>query len=331
MWTAAGPVAVHSQSYGLVTGRISSIALDPSDATGNGVFLGTTGGGVWKSQNAAATMAGSVQFLPLTDGLGALTGVPRAGISVGALTVQPGGTGVVLAGLGDPNDALDSYYGAGLLRSTDGGQTWSLIEHSVDFANNLSQQDYWFVGEGFAGFAWSSTNVQLVVAAVSQAYDATLVHAGLDGLSSAGLYYSQDSGATWHFAQISDLNGMDVQGPQVGYTRPDGNAATAVVWNPVRRVFVAAVRFHGYYQSADGVTWTRLAAQPGSGLNVCSAGSRPAVSETGKTSLCARGQGGKGQPDSTRRTGLYTSQMVSIWSRTVSASLPALGEYSCDM
>jgi hypothetical protein len=33
---------------------------------------------------------------------------------------------------------------------------------------------------------------------------------------------------------------------------PDGNAATSVVWNPVRKLFVAAVRFHGYYQSADG-------------------------------------------------------------------------------
>src|ERR1035437_6808802 len=47
---------------------------------------------------------------------------------------------------------------------------------------------------------------------------------------------------------------------------PFGNAATSVVWNPVRQLFVAAVRFHGYYQSADGVTWTRLAAQPGTGL-----------------------------------------------------------------
>ena len=50
-----------------------------------------------------------------------------------------------------------------------------------------------------------------------------------------------------------------MQGPGDAFALPHGNAATSVVWNPVRRLFVAAVRYHGYYQSADGVTWTRLA------------------------------------------------------------------------
>ena len=57
-----------------------------------------------------------------------------------------------------------------------------------------------------------------------------------------------------------------MQGPNDAFDTPDGNAATSVVWNPVRQLFVAAVRFHGYYQSADGITWTRMAAQPGGGL-----------------------------------------------------------------
>ena len=276
VWTATGPVGVNSASFGLVTGRVSSVAFDPSDATGNHVFVGTTGGGLWGSINAAASAPGSVVFTPLTDRLGALTGVPQSGISVGAVTVQPGATGVVLAGLGDPNDALDSYYGAGLLRSTDGGQTWSLIEQTVDFEQGLSVQNYSFVGEGFAGFAWSTANVQLVVAAVSQAYEGTLVNAGVSSVSGGntasyeGLYYSNDGGATWHLATIRDANGVDVQGPSDVFTEPDGNAATGVVWNPIRQVFVAAVRYHGYYQSSDGVTWTRMAdypnGQPGTGL-----------------------------------------------------------------
>ena len=119
-WQALGPTAVLTPTYGLVTGRVSALALDPSDATGNRLYLGTTGGGVWVAQNAGASNSSLIAFTPLTDTVAALSGAEDASISIGALTVQPGGTGVILAGTGDPNDALDSYYGAGILRSTDG-------------------------------------------------------------------------------------------------------------------------------------------------------------------------------------------------------------------
>ena len=257
-WLPLGPTAVQTQNFGLITGRISSLALDPSDITGNTLYVGTTGGGVWRSQNADTSIAANISFIPLTDDLSALTDVMDASISIGALTVQPGGTGVILAGTGDPNDALDSYYGAGILRSADGGNTWSLIPSTSDHL-------YSFMGEGFAGFAWSTVNQQLVVAAVSEAYEGRQVNAVWPGVSYKGLYYSTDGGASWSLATITDGAGADVQGPNDGFA-PDGNAATAVVWNPVRRVFVAAVRHHGYYQSTDGITWTRLANQPGAGL-----------------------------------------------------------------
>ncbi len=265
-WTPLGPTAVQTNPYGLVAGRVTAIALDPSDVTGNHVYVGTTGGGVWVASNAAVSTSSQVAFVPLTDSLSALGAVADASISIGALTVQPGSTGVVLAGTGDPNDVLDSYYGAGILRSTDGGTTWTLIAETNDLAAGLSDQNFSFVGEGFAGFAWSTVNSQLVVAAVSQAYEGELVDATAAGGSMQGLYYSQDSGTTWHLATITDGNGQDVQGPLDIFAQPDGNAATAVVWNPVRQLFIAAVRYHGYYQSPDGVTWTRVAAQPGKGL-----------------------------------------------------------------
>jgi Cep192 domain 4/Abnormal spindle-like microcephaly-assoc'd, ASPM-SPD-2-Hydin len=265
-WQPLGPTAVQTPAFGLVTGRVAALALDPSDLTGNHLYLGTTGGGVWVAQNAGTSNPSSVVFTPLTDTLGVLDGVTDASISIGALTVQPGGTGVILAGTGDPNDVLDSYYGAGILRSTDGGNTWSLISRTSDVEQGLGAQDFRFLGEGFAGFAWKTTNPQLVVAAVSQAYEGVLVNAERPGNSYEGLYYSSDGGATWHLSTISDGNGNYVQGPLAAFASPDGNAATSVVWNPVRQLFMAAVRFHGYYQSADGVTWTRMTVQPGSGL-----------------------------------------------------------------
>jgi hypothetical protein len=182
-----------------------------------------------------------------------------------------------LAGTGDPNDLLASYYGAGILRSTDGGSTWRLIPATVDEEDGLSLQDYGFTGEGFAGFAWSSTNPQRVVAAVSQAYEGTLVDAERSGYSYEGLYYSSDSGASWHLATITDSSGNDVQGPLDPFVTPDGNAATAVVWNQQRGVFIAAVRYHGYYQSADGIIWTRMAPQPGTTLSTLRCPTNPGL------------------------------------------------------
>jgi hypothetical protein len=267
-WTPVGPAQVSTAAYGLVTGRVTSIAADPSDTTGNTVYVGSTGGGVWKSTNAAASAAASVSFAPLTDTLGAFTGTSGVSLSIGALSVQPAGTGVVLAGTGDPNDATDSYYGAGLLRSADGGVTWNLITQSTDAMVGTHLQ-FTFLGSSFAGFAWSTTTPGLVVAAVSSAAEGVEVNAGLGTSNIRGLYYSQDAGQTWQLAAISDGPGGLVQSDQTSFSGR-GNAATSVVWNPVRQMFYAAVQYHGYYQSPNGANWTRLANQPGANLTTLS-------------------------------------------------------------
>ena len=88
----------------------------------------------------------------------------------------------------------------------DGGNSWSLIPTTSD-------QIFAFTGEGFAGFAWSTANPQLVVAAVSQAYGGTVVNAERPYTSYAGLYYSLDSGLNWSLARITDGATGDVQGP----------------------------------------------------------------------------------------------------------------------
>lgn len=53
--------------------------------------------------------SGFGRFTPLTDTLSAYAATGIVSLSIGAVSVQPGGTGVVLAGTGDPNDATDSY------------------------------------------------------------------------------------------------------------------------------------------------------------------------------------------------------------------------------
>jgi hypothetical protein len=265
-WTAVGPAQVASQRYGLVVGRVTAVAIDPADASGNTVYLGTTGGGVWKSVNAAGAPAG-VTFVPLTDALPVFSagGAALPSLSIGAVSVSGG---AVLAGTGDPNDALDSYYGEGILRSADGGVTWTLAQESHDgVAGNHS-----FVGLGVAGFAWSTATPGLVVAAMSQSVEGVLVNAPDATYSVMGLYYSTDAGVTWQMATIEDGSQV-VERPMPGGA--PGNAVTAVVWNAVRQRFYAAVRAHGYYESADGVMWTRLATQPGTGLGLVACPTNP--------------------------------------------------------
>jgi len=122
-WVSLGPAPLASQSgtsnnYGLVTGRATSVAIDASDPTGNTVYLGGAYGGVWKSTNAANAIAANVTWSPVTD--------QQASLATGAVSVKSDGT-VVLVGTGEPNSAVDSYYGVGILRSTDHGATWTLI------------------------------------------------------------------------------------------------------------------------------------------------------------------------------------------------------------
>jgi hypothetical protein len=258
-WQPLGPSQVVTAAYGKVTGRVTSIAIDPADTTGNTLYIGTTGGGVWKSTNAQSAAA-SVNFTPLTDTLPVFSlnadasAVPA--LSIGALTAQ---NNIVLAGTGDPNNATDSFYGEGILRSVDGGLTWTLITTSLD---GVLSGNHSFAGLAFSGFAWSTAAPGTVVAAVSQSAEGTLVGA-VAGSSVMGLFYSTDYGATWQMSTVMD-GAQIVQRPLSGGN--SGNAASAVVWNPVRRRFYAALRYHGYYESADGMTWTRLAQQPGTGL-----------------------------------------------------------------
>jgi hypothetical protein len=277
-WQPVGPAQVLSAAYGKVTGRVTAIAIDATDTTGNTVYLGTTGGGVWKSTNAAGPVA-NVSFAPLTDTLPVFS--PNAGspatpsLSIGAVSVQGN---VVLAGTGDPNDATDSFYGEGLLRSADGGLTWTLIRNSVDGANG----NHRFTGLGVAGFAWSTASPATVVAAVSHATKGTLVGAVDAQNSVMGLYYSTDAGVTWQMSTVMD-GGQIVQRPLLSGANHGGNAATAVAWNPVRKRFYAALRFHGYYESADGIRWARLAQQPGAGLTT---GACPANTDNVGNSGC---------------------------------------------
>jgi hypothetical protein len=145
----------------------------------------------------------------------------------------------------EANNSGDSYFGLGILRSADAGSTWTL----VPTANNGALS---FSGLGGTRIAFSAAAAQTttVVAAM-----ATTSEGEIDGAvtanTSRGLYTSLDAGLTWTYNALIDPGGAT-----------DATSATSVIYNATAGLFFAAVRYHGFYSSPDGVTWTRLANQP---------------------------------------------------------------------
>jgi len=232
-WVGLGPAPLVSDSnfFGKVSGRATSVAIDPSDPTGATVYVGGAYGGVWKSINATNADPTTVTWNPVTD--------QQASLATGAVSVKPDGT-IVLVGTGEPNNAIDSYYGVGILRSADGGAHWTLIS-SADSGTHP------FAGLGAAKFAWSTASPNTVVAAMATAA-VGFEDGAITGSTNRGLYLSTNAGQTWAYQALTD-----------------GSApisATDVVYNATAGKFFASIRSHGIYSSTNGTNWTRLANQP---------------------------------------------------------------------
>ena len=259
VWTPLGPAPLASdatgdggQDYNWVSGRATSVLIDPADTSGNTVLLGGAYGGLWKSTNAGSQSSSpaSVTWQPLID--------DQPTLAVGAIALQPGNSNVILVGTGETDNSGDSYYGLGILRSTDGGSTW--MQPPIQSA--ASGQS--FLGIGFSKIAFSTANPTLVVAATA-GDNGLYLGREEDGNSTArGLYYSTNGGVTWNRANLTD-GAVAASATSVGYNPLQGTNGT----------FYAFIRRHGLYSSTDGINFTPLATLPIPGLTSanCPAGS----------------------------------------------------------
>jgi hypothetical protein len=125
-FTSLGPQPLQSNGcagcfqYGHVAGRANVIAIDP--VTPNVAYLGSDGGGVWKTTNCCSA---ATTWATVTDEPALST------IAIGDLTLDPGNHDVVYAGTGDLRFGSFSFGAAGVLKSTDQGATWSILGASV--------------------------------------------------------------------------------------------------------------------------------------------------------------------------------------------------------
>jgi len=173
-WQLIGPAGLdyagsRTPNMGPAAGRTTAFALDPTNAST--IYAGFALGGVWKSTDAG------VSWTALTD--------TQLSLAVGAIVVDPNQPQTLYVGTGEGNYSGDSFYGQGILKSVNGGTSFTVV--GADTFKGLS------VARMFA-----DPNGGLYVGAVQ----------GISGTQSGcmqsqgdvtrrGLYKSIDGGTTW--------------------------------------------------------------------------------------------------------------------------------------
>ncbi len=198
-----------------VSGRVTALAVDPTNASV--VYAGGADGGVWKTTN------GGTNWTPLTDG--------EVSLAIGAIAIDPSNHNIIYAGTGEDNNNADGYTGAGILKSTDGGATWTNLPGPF-----VGPFDSITGGGSIGALAVDPSNGQILLAGVT-----------LSG--NDGVFRSTDGGSTW----TNVLGGSGFPATGVVFDPTNGNNAFAAIGAP------SGNASNGVYGSTDGgVTWTAL-------------------------------------------------------------------------
>lgn len=240
-------------------GRVAAVAADPK--TANLVYVGAAGGGIWRSTDGGGTFKA------------VFNGEPTQ--AIGAITVDSKGT--VWAGTGEGVHS-DSYYGQGIFKSTDHGNTWNQITGGAGSP---------FIHAAFRRIAVDDNVPPRIFAATTYANSASRADAFFleSDVNNDGLWRSTDGGVSWVQVGNSTVTGGRASfNSCTEFTDSDPCSGTDVVIDPNNRNRVyAAISFVNVFISTDGGTTWAEAAFPGIKTGT--------VNEIGRASLAATSSG----------------------------------------
>ncbi|RMA58669.1 VPS10 domain-containing protein [Ulvibacter antarcticus] len=208
-------------------GRITDVAISPDND--DHLYVAAAVGGIFRSYDRGAN------WTPIFDDV--------TKPSIGDIAIAPSNSQIIYAGTGEANgSATDgAYFGDGIYKSTDGGDTW----------NNIGLSESNHIGR----IVIHPTNPDIVyVAATGLLYGAT---------PDRGIYRTTNGGTTWEqVLYISDITAaIDV------VINPDNpNILFAAMWERIREPWqrsYGGITSTVHKSTNGGTTWSELGAANG--------------------------------------------------------------------
>ncbi|MEP6638173.1 MAG: hypothetical protein ABJC39_02390 [Chloroflexota bacterium] len=206
-----------SGSFYAVSGRVSALAIRPSNGQ---KILGGAQGGIWTYDE------GTGLWTARTDG--------QSTLSIGAIAIAPSDDSIVYAGTGEGNLSGDSYFGHGVLKSTDGGIHWTPVGGNT------------FHGVSISRVVVDRANPNRLWISVLRGRAGSRRQTPPD-TSKYGIWESRDGGNSWQLDKVA----ID-----------EAHGATDLVQDPRQpNILYASFWGDGIYQSTDhGKRWSRFMA-----------------------------------------------------------------------
>jgi hypothetical protein len=239
-WTELGPGPVVGLGFGGGTrqdasGRALAIAIHPTNA--DIVLVGAAQGGIWRSTTGGAN--GS--FAAVAD--------EQPSLAIKVIRFAQSNPNVVYAGTGEPHGST-GIFGAGVLKSTDAGASWTQLP--ISQSAGISTTTGWsFEYAAVSGLQVDPTDPNIVYATTANI--APSINAFLPPNGSpvkTGIFKSLDGGLSWTQVYTAD---------DFGFTTNFGfmDLESGGVISP--NVLYASEYRGGIYKSVDaGVSWTRM-------------------------------------------------------------------------